>query len=424
MLCRLKSIAQSYRFSGSATILRRFISIGKEEQLSFAVLTPKSLAKARVGGILARLLSTPGLNFVGARMISPSHDLLLEWGSIIRECAQEDNYIDDFEEAHTNYVEIDLRADVCASKGIPHQIMLLLFSGHDTRKKLDEVVGENLPPPSKYGLTIRGAYGDYARLSDGTVLNFQPAVLTAPTDKSNRSILKMFSKYLEKDGGVLPIADDDTSQTCLVMIKPDNLERPSSLPGHIIDLFGTTGLVIVGTRVFSMSLNQGREFYGFLEHIFENKLKILVEKNLRSKLEKTFDFALDDSDYSQMADILKKKNARCEMNKIIGYMTGVNPSIEYTPLQLNQGGPAKCFALLFRGPNAINLIRAKLGATDPSKAEVGTIRTDYGKDLMRNGAHASDSPENALRERKIVGLLGNEISQEKILIENWLAETE
>ena len=36
------------------------------------------------------------------------------------------------------------------------------------------------------------------------------------------------------------------------------------------------------------------------------------------------------------------------------------------------------------------------------------MRSDFGRDLMRNGAHASDSPENALRERKIVGLYETE----------------
>ena len=39
---------------------------------------------------------------------------------------------------------------------------------------------------------------------------------------------------------------------------------------------------------------------------------------------------------------------------------------------------------------------------------------------MRNGAHASDSVESALRERKIVGLLGGEPSEEKRLILDWL----
>ena len=32
------------------------------------------------------------------------------------------------------------------------------------------------------------------------------------------------------------------------------------------------------------------------------------------------------------------------------------------------------------------------------------MRSIYGYDLMKNGAHASDSPESAERERKIVGL--------------------
>jgi nucleoside diphosphate kinase len=53
-------------------------------------------------------------------------------------------------------------------------------------------------------------------------------------------------------------------------------------------------------------------------------------------------------------------------------------------------GPAKCFGLLYSGSNAIQLLRNKLGNTDPTKAEEGTIRIDYGHDLMRNGAHASD----------------------------------
>ena len=45
-----------------------------------------------------------------------------------------------------------------------------------------------------------------------------------------------------------------------------------------------------------------------------------------------------------------------------------------------------------------------LGSTDPTMAEPGTVRSDFGLDLMRNGAHASDSPDNAMRERRIIGL--------------------
>ncbi len=75
------------------------------------------------------------------------------------------------------------------------------------------------------------------------------------------------------------------------------------------------------------------------------------------------------------------------------------------------------------GEHAIQLIRNKLGSTDPTKAQEGTIRIDYGHDLMRNGAHASDSVESADRERKIVGLVGTEPSGEKMIIENWLNAT-
>jgi len=42
-----------------------------------------------------------------------------------------------------------------------------------------------------------------------------------------------------------------------------------------------------------------------------------------------------------------------------------------------------------------------MGATDPSKAEKGTIRADYGLGIQENSTHASDSPENGLKEIEI-----------------------
>lgn len=53
---------------------------------------------------------------------------------------------------------------------------------------------------------------------------------------------------------------------------------------------------------------------------------------------------------------------------------------------------------VFEGDNAIEEIRSAMGATDPSKAEAGTIRAEFGVDIQRNATHASDSPENGLRE--------------------------
>jgi len=58
-------------------------------------------------------------------------------------------------------------------------------------------------------------------------------------------------------------------------------------------------------------------------------------------------------------------------------------------------------AAVFEGENAVEATRAAMGATDPSKAESGTIRRDFGVDIQRNSTHASDSPENAQIEIKL-----------------------
>ena len=47
-------------------------------------------------------------------------------------------------------------------------------------------------------------------------------------------------------------------------------------------------------------------------------------------------------------------------------------------------------------------IRSILGPTDPSKAQPGSVRREFGRDIMVNAAHASDSPDNAVREINII----------------------
>lgn len=54
--------------------------------------------------------------------------------------------------------------------------------------------------------------------------------------------------------------------------------------------------------------------------------------------------------------------------------------------------------LILQGENVIKRTRQKLGITDSSEAEAGSIRGDYGADRMHNIAHASDSPEAAQAE--------------------------
>jgi nucleoside-diphosphate kinase len=55
-------------------------------------------------------------------------------------------------------------------------------------------------------------------------------------------------------------------------------------------------------------------------------------------------------------------------------------------------------ACVFAGDGAVERIRKVMGATDPAKAEAGTIRKDFGLDVQQNSTHASDSVENAKNE--------------------------
>ncbi len=56
-------------------------------------------------------------------------------------------------------------------------------------------------------------------------------------------------------------------------------------------------------------------------------------------------------------------------------------------------GPVVLMAL--SGENAISRWREIMGATDPAKAEDGTIRKSMGTNIERNCVHGSDSPESA-----------------------------
>jgi nucleoside-diphosphate kinase len=53
---------------------------------------------------------------------------------------------------------------------------------------------------------------------------------------------------------------------------------------------------------------------------------------------------------------------------------------------------------VLEGENAIEKNREVMGATDPAKADQGTIRADFAKNIEANSVHGSDSPANAQAE--------------------------
>ena len=56
------------------------------------------------------------------------------------------------------------------------------------------------------------------------------------------------------------------------------------------------------------------------------------------------------------------------------------------------------FIQVLQGENAISRNRELMGNTDPAKAEVGSIRSDFASSIDANAVHGSDSKESAERE--------------------------
>ena len=57
-----------------------------------------------------------------------------------------------------------------------------------------------------------------------------------------------------------------------------------------------------------------------------------------------------------------------------------------------------CILLALEAPNAIAKWRTLMGATDPAKADAGTLRKEFGSSIERNATHGSDAPETAAFE--------------------------
>jgi len=385
-------------------------------ELAHTLMTPYSLLKSRTGGIIGRLLAWGELELVGARMYAPGDEFVDEYIETVRASSLDRSIASLLEK----YLNDNLRPE--NPTGISNRAMALFFRGDNAIEKLHNVLG---PLDLELrGDSIRATYGDLVMDADGEPTYFEPAVLSASDAATEEKQLKLLADRARSDGGVVESAVKlpDQAQTTLIMIKPDLFAKRSSRPGNIIDMFSRTGLYIVGARLVHLSLNQGNEFYGPLREIFVEKLKFLVTNRLRERLDDAFSFKLSDSDYEQMTDLLKHKNAECEFNQIVTYMTGRDPYTETSPEVAAAPGRSTCLALCYRGLKAIDKIRERLGPTNPKDAEGGTVRSDYGSDLMRNGAHASDSPENAIRERGIVGLMGDEPSPEAAMINEYLGD--
>jgi nucleoside-diphosphate kinase len=130
-----------------------------------------------------------------------------------------------------------------------------------------------------------------------------------------------------------------TSQRTLSIVKPDAVRK--HVIGGILAHFEAAGLTIAAMKMLHLSREQAAEFYA--EH-----------------------------------------KERSFFGELLDFMTG---------------GP--CVVLVLEGEDAIAKNRELMGATNPNKAEKGTIRHDFAlpcDDLAANAVHGSDSVEAAARE--------------------------
>ncbi|MEO0144612.1 MAG: nucleoside-diphosphate kinase [candidate division WOR-3 bacterium] len=124
----------------------------------------------------------------------------------------------------------------------------------------------------------------------------------------------------------------------LLMIKPDAVNK--RVIGKIISMLEENGFEITGIKMKKFTKEEAQKFYE-------------VHK------EKPF--------FNELVDFITS-----------GYVVGIR----------------------IEGENIIDRIRSFIGATDPKKAEKGTIRNLFGESITKNAVHASDSLESAIKELK------------------------
>ncbi len=391
-----------------------------KEELSYVLVTPYTISKSRTGGVISRLLSRTDLEFVGAQVFSPSYEMAQAYAdSIEKHIGSDGTEISDIlaEYVRTKFISTDKKR---------RRVMLMLFKGEDAAQKLSDIAGvfhhKNLGIESITGETIRDTYADLVMDIENPehVQYFEPAVLTARTQKSAKANMRIFADFLKNEQSIvenMTYKDPSKIERTLVIIKPDNWKYASSKPGTIIDMFARTGLRIIGCKIQRMSVAQGLEFYGPVKDVLVEKLGPVFGKKGKEVLEDKFDIHLSDESLKMLTNSFGREYAVDQFNQIIEFMAGTKPP-ECPEEDLEKPGKVKSMVLIYEGEDAVKKIRDVLGPTDPTKAPGGTIRREFGSNIMVNTAHASDSTDNSKREMGIVRINDNNCCS---LMEKYLA---
>jgi len=386
------------------------------DQLAYAVITPYTIMKSRTGAVLARLLGQASSELIAAQMFAPTCEFAEQVAEGIRPGSSAED--EKLREIIRRYIRDNLSPD---HTGRPRRVLMLAFRGPDAVAEISRIVG-HLRISDSSGETIRDAYGDLLWNPDGTVRYFEPAVLIADSAEGALRDLAMWVRFARTQPalleGVCVYEHPDKVQQTLVLIKPDSWQQKSARPGAIMDMFSRTGLRIIGCKLCRMSVRQALEFYGPVRSALHKKLAPRIARTAREILEREFGIPLGEEVEKALARDVGAPYAEDQFQRIIEFMSGRRPD-QPPEDEWDQPGEARCLALVYEGEDAVAKIRNVLGPTDPSKAPEGTVRREFGHDVMVNTAHASDSPENAQREMRILGMREGNFAE---IVENALKE--
>ncbi|MBN2651129.1 MAG: nucleoside-diphosphate kinase [Spirochaetales bacterium] len=384
------------------------------EEVSYVIITPYTIIRSRTGGVLARLLPRlQDLVLEGARMVAFDEETTKAYAeSMLR--FKNESVPKSAELLHDYIIN-----NFMPTNGRPHRALMLFFRGENAVRRLSDIVGALMPErrgiESITGETIRDTYADiiWDSPDKNFVTYFEPAVLAPRSREAANYNLKIFADFLENQPNLvrnIVYPNPSLIERTLVIIKPDNWKYASSRPGTIIDMFSRTGLRIIGCKLYQMSVNEALEFYGPVKEALRSKLAPGMAEKGKDLLERKFGIKIPESKMQQLVESFGYSFSDDQFYKIIEFMTGIRPEDCATD-DMDNPGTVKCMVLVYEGENAVERIREVLGPTDPAKAPGGTIRRDFGHDVMVNTAHASDSTDNAIREMGIVKIENNEIGK-------------
>ena len=114
-----------------------------------------------------------------------------------------------------------------------------------------------------------------------------------------------------------------------------------------------------------------------------------VERNIANKIKVFFE--------KNNLKILKSKKVKISKEEASEFYKAHQTKPFYKEL-CNYLSSGPIVVMILEGENAVSKNRQLMGATDPSKAEEGTLRKMYGLSIGKNSVHGSDSSENGKTE--------------------------